>query len=201
MRMTSPDHPSSDDEVSISTEQDHAEARLDWLRSLDGPCPACGLDPEGVSVEEVADRTEVAAVEWFQILTQASGVVTRPEPQIWSPLEYGSHVRDVFELCDARVAFMLTQDTPDFEDWDQNEAAETGGYAGGDPETVADQLTTAATGLVARLRSLSPEQRQRRARRADGAEFTVEQVTRMLLHEVVHHLWDVTGQTDAAGSL
>lgn len=173
----------------------------DWLWTLADQCSECGLDPSGVTVEEVADRAEAAAGEWFQILTGGWAVLTRPEPDVWSPLEYGSHVRDVFELFDARLALMLVEDKPVFEHWDQDEAAESADYGTGDPEAVADELAGFSASLVQRIRGLEASQLGRTARRADGAEFTMEQVARMLLHEVVHHLWDVTGQTDAAGSL
>jgi hypothetical protein len=35
---------------------------------------------------------------------------------------------------------------------------------------------------------------QRTGRRSDGASFTVETFARYLIHDPVHHLYDVTGQ-------
>jgi hypothetical protein len=37
--------------------------------------------------------------------------------------------------------------------------------------------------------------------RSDGAVFTVETFLQYFLHDVIHHLWDVTGQQDATASL
>jgi hypothetical protein len=54
---------------------------------------------------------------------------------------------------------------------------------------------------VARIRSLTPDQYSRRGFRSDGAEFTVLTFIQYFLHDVIHHLWDVTGQQDAAASL
>ena len=66
---------------------------------------------------------------------------------------------------------------------------------------VADELEAAAQRLVARIQSLKPEQYGRRGIRSDGAEFTVLTLIQYFLHDVIHHLWDVTGQQDAAASL
>ena len=66
---------------------------------------------------------------------------------------------------------------------------------------VADELEAAAQRFVARIQSLKPEQYRRRGIRSDSAEFTVVTLIQYFLHDVIHHLWDVTGQQDAAASL
>jgi hypothetical protein len=40
---------------------------------------------------------------------------------------------------------------------------------------------------------VSGDQWQRTGRRSDGACFTVESFARYLVHDAVHHLYDVTG--------
>jgi hypothetical protein len=40
---------------------------------------------------------------------------------------------------------------------------------------------------------VTPGQWLRRGRRSDGVQYTVETFGRNLVHEVVHHLYDVTG--------
>jgi hypothetical protein len=62
---------------------------------------------------------------------------------VWSPLEYGAHVRDVYRLFDARLVQMLTEDTPSFANWDQDETAIKERYSEQDPELVADELEAA----------------------------------------------------------
>ena len=47
--------------------------------------------------------------------------------------------------------------------------------------------------LAASFDSVSGDQWQRPGRRSDGAVFTVDTFSRYLLHDVVHHGWDVTG--------
>lgn len=150
---------------------------------------------------EIADRAEVAAVEWVQILLSSPAVTWRPEADVWSPLEYGAHVRDVFRLFDTRLALMLDSDEPTFDNWDQDRTAIDDRYAEQDPDQVADELGAAADSFLARLRAVAPAQLDRVGRRSNGDEFTVRTLAQYFLHDVVHHLWDVTGQQDGLESL
>jgi hypothetical protein len=154
-----------------------------------------------VRPEDFAQRAFIAAEEWVQILRSSPAVTARPQPDVWSPLEYGAHVRDVYRLFDGRLAQMLNEDTPTFANWDQDETAIKERYGEQDPEVVADELEDAAQRFVARISSLEPDQYSRRGIRSDGAEFTVVTFIQYFLHDVIHHLWDVTGQQDAAASL
>lgn len=173
----------------------------DWTWTLDRRCEQCGFAAGEVPVAEVPERAFVAAEEWVAILRENPAVAARPEPGVWSPLEYGAHVRDVYRLFDERLALMLTEDEPVFANWDQDETARVERYGEQDPERVADELEAAALAFVDRLRSVRPEQRDRIGNRSNGSRFTVTTLSRYFLHDVVHHLWDVTGQTDGASSL
>ena len=173
----------------------------DWTWTLTRRCEQCGLAAGEVPIEEAPERAFVAGEEWVAILRSSPAVAARPEPTVWSPLEYGAHVRDVYRLFDARIALMLVDDEPTFANWDQDETAVAERYAEADPEVVADELEAAALAFTTRLRGLEPDQWQRRGRRSDGSEFTVMTLSQYLLHDVIHHLWDVTGQQDATTSL
>jgi hypothetical protein len=173
----------------------------DWTWTLRRRCPDCGLAAGEVPLDEIAQRSFVAAEEWVQILRSSPAVVARPRPDVWSPLEYGAHVRDVFRLFDHRLMLMLAEDDPSFPNWDQNETAIAQRYATQDPEVVADQLEGAAQTFIGHIRALRPDQLDRTGRRSDGSVFTTVTLLQYFLHDVVHHLWDVTGQQDAAASL
>ncbi len=67
----------------------------DWTWTLHRQCPECGLSAGEIGLDEIATRAFVAAEEWVQILRSSPAVTARPQPQVWSPLEYGAHVRDV----------------------------------------------------------------------------------------------------------
>ena len=173
----------------------------DWTWTLTRRCEQCGLAAGEVEPSAIAERAFVAGEEWVQILRSSPAVSERPLPDVWSPLEYGAHVRDVYRLFDARLVQMLTEDDPIFANWDQDETAISERYAEADPEEVAEELEAAAQTFVARLASLSPEQWSRPGRRSDEAVFTVATFAQYFLHDVVHHLWDVTGQQDGTASL
>jgi hypothetical protein len=173
----------------------------DWTWVLTRQCDQCGLSAGEIKPEDFGQRAFVTAEEWVQILRSSPAVTARPQPDVWSPLEYGAHVRDVYRIFDARLVQMLTEDDPTFTYWNQDETAINEAYSEQDPEVVADELEAAAQRFVARIQSLTPEQYRRRGRRSDGAEFTVATFLQYFLHDVIHHLWDVTGQQDAAASL
>jgi hypothetical protein len=173
----------------------------DWTWTLTRRCPDCGLEAGAVDPSEIPERAFVAAEEWIQILRSSPAVASRPFADVWSPLEYGAHVRDGFRVFDGRLKQMLTEEDPVFENWDQNETAIRERYREQDPEVVADELEAAAEAFVARLASVDPGQLGRRGRRSNGSEFTVASLSQYFLHDVVHHLWDVTGQQDGVDSL
>jgi hypothetical protein len=173
----------------------------DWTWVLQRPGPQCGLSAAEIGLDDVATRAFVAAEEWVQILRSSPAVTARPQPDVWSPLEYGAHVRDVFRIFDARLMLMLAEDDPPFANWDQNETALKERYAEQDPEVVADELEAAAQTMVDHIQALRDDQLGRTGRRSNGSEFTVITLLQYFLHDVVHHLWDVTGQQDAAASL
>ncbi len=130
------------------------------------------------------------AAEWLHVLATPE-VRRRPAAQIWSPLEYGCHVRDVFRLFDERLRLMLDEPDPLFGNWDQDATAIADRYGEQDPVLVSRSLLEAADTLARRFASVNGTQWDRTGRRSDGASFTVDSFARYLLHDVVHHLQDV----------
>ena len=165
----------------------------DWTWVLLRPCPDCGLDTRDVAAGAVAGMIRANAAAWPELLTQAADARQRPSPDKWSALEYGCHVRDALRLYDERLQLMLTQEGPQFPNWDQDVTAVAERYGEQDPATVAAEIPVAAETLATRFDSLSPEQWQRTGHRSDGAHFTVETFARYFIHDPVHHLFDVTG--------
>ena len=115
----------------------------------------------------------------------------RPRPDVWSPLEYACHVRDVFRLFDERLHRMLDEDDPQFANWDQDETAVADRYGEQDPAIVAGELAAAAVAIARSFAGVGADQWSRPGRRSDGAEFTVETFARYFVHDPVHHLHDV----------
>jgi hypothetical protein len=162
----------------------------DWTWVLERPCPECGLDPRSIELPDVAGLVLANAAGWQDVLVRPD-VRRRPQPDVWSPLEYACHVRDVFVLFDHRLGLMLDEDDPQFANWDQDETAVAERYHEQDPATVAVDLQAAAETVAASFAAVRPEQWDRRGRRSDGAVFTVESFGRYFIHDPIHHLDDV----------
>src|SRR5262249_62262880 len=117
---------------------------------------------------------------------------TRPRPDRWSTLEYGCHVRDVFDIFGQRVELMLAGDGAAFANWDQDATAVAERYDRADPVAVAAAVGTNAERLAAVFDAVPDDAWSRTGVRSDGAEFTVESIGRYPLHDAIHHLYDVT---------
>ncbi|MFJ9608246.1 DinB family protein [Kitasatospora sp. NPDC101176] len=166
----------------------------DWTWVLERPCPDCGLDTPAVVREDVAGMVRANAAAWRAVLSGDAGeVARRPAPGVWSALEYACHVRDVFRLFRVRLGLMLAEDGPSFANWDQDGTAVAERYGEQRPEVVAGELAEAAEVLAVAFEGVTGGQWLRTGDRSDGARFTVESFARYLIHDPVHHLFDVTG--------
>jgi hypothetical protein len=170
----------------------------DWTWVLERPCLECGFVAGDVAVGELADAFHANAADWATALAGAD-VTVRPEPGVWSVLEYACLVRDVHRVFAERVEMMLTEDAPRFANWDQDETALAERYDRQDPAVVAPELVAAAAAVADRYAAVPADAWDRPGVRSNGSEFTVESLGRYHLHDVVHHLHDVTGATRVAG--
>jgi hypothetical protein len=152
---------------------------------------SCGC-PVRLARDELAPTAAAVGTRWLTVLSGVTGPDLRPEPLVWSPLEYACHVRDVFDIADYRVHLMLEEHNPLFANWDQDAAAVEERYGSQNPSSVASQIVERASVFSATLESVTDDQWAREGRRSDGARFTVESFARYLLHDPVHHLTDVT---------
>jgi hypothetical protein len=164
----------------------------DWTWVLDEVCPECGFDTAEVDREELAGRIAATSRAWAAILG-GPDVRERPDDATWSPLEYACHVRDVHRVYAGRVGRMLTEDDPHYENWDQDATAVEERYREQDPSVVARELTAAGDEIGALFAGVAGDGWSRTGRRSDGATFTVDSIARYYLHDIEHHIWDVTG--------
>ncbi len=163
----------------------------DWTWVLQRVCPECGFDVRHFERVEIGSMIRANARTWERFLVEAEDSTRRPTDDVWSPLEYACHVRDVFALYDQRLALILDHDDPVFPNWDQNVTAIEERYSEQDPVQVATELRQRAEELAARFDGVGGETWERRGRRSDGASFTIETFARYLIHDPIHHLHDV----------
>lgn len=165
----------------------------DWSWVLERACPECRMDTRTIARDEIPALLRANAADWRRALATVEDPAARPHPDVWSPVEYACHVRDLLVLCDSRLDLMLTLDYPVFANWDGDEAVVKGRYGDQPADRIAAELAAAATTAAARLDRIGTGQWQRTGRRGDGVNYTVETFGRNLVHEAVHHLCDVTG--------
>jgi len=164
-----------------------------WTWVLERKCDDCGFDASAFDSTLTAHSLRDQVVRWTAVLA-GDNVTTRPQPGVWSPLEYGCHVRDVFRKFDERLKLMLETVEPAFENWDQDATAIEDRYDVQNPETVAQELSEAGLSLATRFESVNRDQWRRRGFRSDGSVFTVDSIAKYLMHDPVHHLWDVSAE-------
>jgi len=164
----------------------------DWTWVLEQRCPDCGFDASACAATDVADLIRANAADWQALHDDGRIAPGRPDDQTWSSLEYACHVRDVFARFDQRMGLMLEQDDPLFPNWDQDATAAEDRYDEQDPDAVIAALVANAAEIAARLDAVEGDQWQRPGRRSDGSSFTLASISRYLIHDPVHHIWDVT---------
>jgi DinB superfamily len=162
----------------------------DWTWVLTQPCDECGFDPAAVHHTQVAERIRGDAADWVARLGEP-GVRIRPQPTVWSTLEYGCHVRDVHRIFNHRVQLMLSEDEPQFPNWDQDESAIADAYASQNPATVATELFDAAGIVADTYANIPADAWSRRGLRSNGSEFTIATISIYHLHDIIHHTHDV----------
>ena len=166
----------------------------DWTFVLHKTCGECGQDVRGLDESDLNGLVRATGLRWQQLLAaHASEPVMRlrPSPDTWSPTEYGEHVRDVLGLFSERTRRMLGEDDPEFADWDPDVTADAVPYGQLAPAAVGAQIATNSERLAVIYDWVEADGLARTGRRTDGATFTVGSLGRYLLHDLLHHLWDV----------
>ncbi|MEU4626935.1 DinB family protein [Actinoplanes sp. NPDC023801] len=164
----------------------------DWTWVLDEQCDFCGFDGRHFAAVDVAVTVTQLVPRWIRVLDR-DDVAVRPAPAVWSALEYGCHVRDVFGVFAERAELILTDDDARFADWDQDATALAGRYWQQAPEVVAEQLAARARHTSAVFAAVPEYAWNRPGRRSNGSAFTLGSLGRYMVHDVVHHLADVAG--------
>jgi hypothetical protein len=165
----------------------------DWTWVLNRVCPECGFDAASIPAREVGARLRAELPIWRGALARQDAA-QRPDDSTWSPTEYACHVRDVAVLYTHRLDRMLTEDDPSYANWSSDDAAVAGAYADADPSVVVDELARDVEILAGAFDAVPDDAWERTGRRSDGANFTIDSFSRYLLHDVVHHGWDITGR-------
>jgi hypothetical protein len=160
-------------------------------------CDECGFEYELEAAEAVGPAIVDGVANIVGTMRAAGPALHgRRQPEVWSPLEYGCHLRDVLLVQRERLLFARRTDRPTFDPMGRDERVEHDGYAEQDAEDVARQLTDAAALFANDLDRLTPVEWDRTViyRYPKTWERSLRWVAVHTLHEVRHHRRDIDAQ-------
>jgi hypothetical protein len=166
---------------------------------VDGLCDECGFNYDTGDLQGTVTTLVRQSAECSMALTKAAAgpdadvVRIRPEPEVWSAIEYACHVRDVLEVQRFRIAQCLAEDRPVYAPMDRTGRVKQAKYEDQDPMEVAAALMRFAREFGAAARVLTPPQLGKlglynypvRAPRSLGW------IIRHTAHEIQHHRQDI----------
>ena len=161
-------------------------------------CDECGYAYEDRGAVRIAENLKALGPRYAARLegTGSAPLVTlreRPEPGVWSALEYACHVRDVLLAQRERLLLALVEECPSFAPIYREQRVVLARYGDADPERVADQLDMAATMLADAFERLDTDAWGRECiyNFPAPARRSVAWLGAHTLHEGEHHLADV----------
>jgi hypothetical protein len=199
--MTTPSGLASSEPPPRKTLDDYRRERGEgwqWARAQTERCPQCGEDASSLEHAQLGPALLGAAAAWRTFLTGADDASLRtiPGPGIFSPMQYGAHVRDIQGVYGDRILLMLREDNPVFPQFNPDESA-WAGYNELEVEVLAGDLERQAQRLAGILEDLAPEDWSRTMVRDGGSDgvftFTVAGLASYAVHEARHHLLDANG--------
>ena len=155
----------------------------------------CGFEWDAVSAREVPARVVAAADSIAAVLRHGDPTLLarRPDPEVWSAVEYGGHVRDALYNLRDRMIVGVVEDGAFPKPMFGSVRADLGLYTEDEPATLATELELAGHLFARTVRALSPEQLERTIVYAWPREAlrTLRWVAAQALHEAEHHATDV----------
>ena len=146
-----------------------------------------------------------SAESWRSFLMEADDSYLRivPAPGVFSPVQYGAHVRDILRVYGDRILIMLQEDDPVFPQFNPDESV-WDSYNQLGRADLADDIEAQARRLSGIFDGLQPAQWSLTMIRDGGSDgvykFTVAGLASYAVHEAQHHLLDADGTLPATGT-
>jgi hypothetical protein len=156
-------------------------------------CPECGLDYDTISPSDAAVAVRSFPRRFAEQLHRSEGdeaaLRRRPEPAVWSALEYTVHVSDGFEYFADMVRRMRAETDPEIPFPDPDERAEAQAYNQQPIHGVLGALEANAFRFAEAIEATPTEDLDRTARFSWGQRDLLTMI-RNGVHEGKHHLRD-----------
>ena len=153
----------------------------------------CGFAWDEVDPSQIGRRIVRGADEIAELITSGLNADVRRSSEIWSPVEYAGHVRDVLLNIRDRLVVAVNEDNPLCKGLFGTPRIDLGLYVGDEPDVVAEELRLAAS-LFARTWDRIPDVLRDRTMVYGYPRVTnrnLRWVAAQALHEVEHHLSDI----------
>ena len=164
--------------------------------ALDGRCSECGF-VYALERDEIIRRLDADTAAFVARLQQLDDATVRRrcDPDVWSPLEYACHLRDVMRVQNERIARMQREDSPTLTPMGRDERVVEDRYNEQDPTRVAGELVEAAALLATLLAGLDDAGWMRTAvyNYPTTQLRAVEWIGTHTVHELQHHRFDISG--------
>lgn len=155
------------------------------------------MDYHHVSPQDMVLSARVFPRRYRSVLTHFdadedpdSVIRRRPEPGVWSALEYTAHVADMVELLAPTIRRIEVEDDPRLNEFDPDERAEEEEYNTEALAEVLGRLETACADLSNTVEFMDPDAWLRTGR-YDWGERQAIDIARNATHELTHHFRDV----------
>jgi len=163
-------------------------------RALDDACPECGFS-YALGRSEIIPKLRTYARAFVEKLQGSGGTAARrrPEPDVWSPLEYACHLRDVLGVQTERVELVQREVDPVFVPMGRDERVVQDRYNEQDPVGVSEALLASAAAFATLLDGLDDAGWLRTGvyNYPEPALRTVEWIAIHTAHELLHHRGDL----------
>ena len=155
-------------------------------------CSECGFDATLLTTADAETALRSMGRRWRRAFKDVPDdrLRRRPDPDVWSPLEYAAHTRDVLALLGWAMNQVLEGTLPTLERIEPDPPGTDHGYNELDPQTVLGELEANAERIARRADRALPEHWKRTAT-SDGEEIDAGRLLRHAVHDASHHLRDV----------
>ena len=158
-------------------------------------CAECGFLYSSVLSNSVAERLRSFSSRFADALTDSNNhLYERPQPEVWSAVEYTCHVRDTFLSQRERLYLSLAVDVPGFAPMYRDLRVEFAHYNHEPIGQLLDELSFAAGLIGDAFAGLQEDQWSRTCcyNYPVSSERSVLWLGQHTVHEGEHHLMDVT---------